>query len=241
MIQFTPVVMETREAPLAGIDELAGGGDILVLAPHPDDESLAMGGAIAAAAATGRRVHIAVVTDGARSHPNSASHPPEALRALRRTEVGRAVDILTEGRGFLHWLGFPDMAAPADEATFAEVEARLMPVLGDVTAIWTTWNGDPHPDHQRVWRLAHWLSGRWPGVRMFACPVWGRVQTPVAGGDWQAARRFASGPHRAAKARAVAAHVSQMTDLIRDDPDGFRMPDDLARHFIDSDEIFIPS
>ncbi|MCT4333149.1 PIG-L family deacetylase [Paracoccus sp. YLB-12] len=241
MIVFTSLVGQTRDAPAVGISELAGSGDVLVLAPHPDDESLAMGGAIAAASATGRRIHVAVVTDGARSHPNSKSHPPDRLRALRRREVGLAVKILTEGSGVVHWLGYPDMAAPDNQACFAEVETALAPVFADVTAIWTTWNGDPHPDHQRVWRLAQWLTHRHCGVRMFACPVWGRVQRPVAGCGWQGARRFRSQEHRGTKSRAVFAHASQMTDLIRDDPDGFRMPQALARHFIVSDEIFIPS
>lgn len=241
MILFTPVMLQTRDSPASSVSELAGEGDVLVLSPHPDDESLAMGGAIAAASAAGRGVHVAVVTDGAQSHPNSATHPPGLLRTLRRSEVERAVEILTSGKGFTHWLGYPDMAAPEDEASFAKVEAALSPVLGTVTAIWTTWNGDPHPDHQRVWRLARWLTRRQSGFRMFACPVWGRVQTPVCGCGWQGARRFSSLGHRETKSRAVFAHASQMTDLIRDDPDGFRMPRALALHFIISDEIFIPT
>lgn len=116
MIVFTSLVRQTRDAPAVGISELAGSGDVLVLAPHPDDESLAMGGAIAAASAIGRRIHVAVVTDGARSHPNSECHPPARPRALRRREVWQAVAILTEGSGVVHWLGYPDMAAPDDEA-----------------------------------------------------------------------------------------------------------------------------
>ena len=76
---------------------------------------------------------------------------------------------------------------------------------------------------------------------MFACPVWGRVQTPVAGASSIGLRCFQTAAFRDLKARAVAAHVSQMTGLIDDDPSGFRMPQNLAAHFVVADEIFIPA
>lgn len=239
VIVFTDIVARARCAPEATLAELSGPGDVLVLAPHPDDETLAMGGAIAALSASGRKVHVAVVTDGTRSHPNSRSHPAEVLAALRRREVGEAVNILTLGRSTPLWLGYPDMAAPEDEMEFERIATRLAATMTDVRAVWTTWNGDPHPDHQRVWRLGQSLAHRY-GVRFFACPVWGRVQLPATDLPSEVLR-FPTGRFRGLKARAVAAHASQMTDLIRDDPEGFRMPPDLAAHFIDSDEIFIPS
>ena len=70
-----------RDLPLeAGLDRLLGpGGGALVLAPHPDDESLGTGGLIAACVAEGRRVHVAVVSDGAASHPGSRAWPPARL------------------------------------------------------------------------------------------------------------------------------------------------------------------
>jgi len=53
-------------------------------------------------------------------------------------------------------------------------------------------------------------------------------------------RRFPTAPYRFRKRQAVAAHVSQMTGMIEDDPEGFCMPEELVRHFIETDEIFIP-
>jgi hypothetical protein len=41
------------------------------------------------------------------------------------------------------------------------------------------------------------------------------------------------------KAAAIAAHVSQMSGLIADDPDGFRMTAEHQRHFLTSPEIFL--
>ena len=241
MIAFTSILAEAETAPVATISDLTGPGDVLVLAPHPDDESLAMGGAIAAARQAGHDVHVAVVTDGSLSHPGSPSHPGPILAALRRAEVARAVTLLTAGGSAPIWLGYADQSAPDCETEFARARAALSGVLPGVSAIWTTWNGDPHIDHQRVWRLARYVAQRQPGVRLFGCPVWGRVQEPIAEAGTQGLLRFPTGPFQDLKARAVAAHASQMTGLIDDDPTGFRMPEDLAAHFVTSDEIFIPA
>jgi len=234
---FSPLVTAGETAPEVTLDDIAGPGGVLVLAPHPDDESLACGAAIAAAAASGRAVSVAVVTDGSRSHRASASHPPERLAALRRAEVAAAVEILTGRADAMTWLGYTDLAAPETQADFAAVSDRLGP-LSEVTAIWTTWGGDPHPDHLRTWELGRWLSAR-HGIALFGCPVWGRVETRWPLPDRLC--RFPSAPWRALKARAVAAHVSQMTRLIDDDPEGFMMAPELARHFVETDEIFIPT
>ncbi|WP_102108959.1 PIG-L deacetylase family protein [Oceaniglobus roseus] len=238
MTAFTALVAAAAAAPAIAMEQLTGTGSVIVLSPHPDDESLAMGGAIAAACAAGHRVHVVLVTDGSRSHPNSASHPPPVLAALRRREAERAVGILTGGRYPPVWLGYRDMDAPDSPEVFADVEARLLPLLREATALWTTWNGDPHPDHQRTWRLGRWIAGR-HALRMFAFPVWGRVQPPAVSADPRALGRFETVRYRAAKARAVAAHVSQMTRLITDDPEGFVMPAALAAHFVDTDEIVV--
>ena len=43
---------------------LDGGGPVLVLAPHPDDEVLGVGGTMARLAEAGAEVHVAIVTTG---------------------------------------------------------------------------------------------------------------------------------------------------------------------------------
>ena len=51
---------------MAGI---VGARPFVVLSPHPDDESLGMGGLIALARRNHQDVSIVAVTDGAGSHP----------------------------------------------------------------------------------------------------------------------------------------------------------------------------
>ena len=71
-----------RELPEGSLNDIIGGGTCLILAPHPDDESLGCGGLIAACVAAGRSPLVVILTDGAGSHPNS--------RRFRRPGCGRA-------------------------------------------------------------------------------------------------------------------------------------------------------
>ena len=75
------VLARMASLPFADVATIAGSGPILVLAPHPDDESLGCGGLIAQACAAGIEVHVAILTDGSMSHPNSAAFPAQRLLA----------------------------------------------------------------------------------------------------------------------------------------------------------------
>src|SRR4051812_48996156 len=48
----------------AAAPEVDGAVDLLVIAPHPDDEVLIAGGVVARARAEGRKVAVAIVTNG---------------------------------------------------------------------------------------------------------------------------------------------------------------------------------
>ena len=73
-----------RQLPVA---DLTGWARVLVLAAHPDDEVLGVGGTMALLAAAGARLRLVAVTDGEASHPG---HPdPAALAALRAAETDR--------------------------------------------------------------------------------------------------------------------------------------------------------
>lgn len=221
-----------RPADLAA---LCGSGGVLVIAPHPDDESLGMGGAIAMAAAAGRGVQIVALTGGNRSH-TSARVPPAALARLRARELREAARHLGAPPPVM--LGHDDQAAP--EAPSPDEIARLAAQADGIraTAIWTCWRHDPHPDHQRGARYAERLAAALALPRPVEVPVWGRfTETPpgrpvlrLAAPAWALQR----------KAQAIAAHCSQMTPLIPDDPAGFIMDPATRAHFEAEPELFLP-
>ena len=64
---------EDEDIPAVAASVLLRGRPLLVLAPHPDDESLGCG-ALLAQAFAGAGAHVACLTDGAASHPGGGVH-----------------------------------------------------------------------------------------------------------------------------------------------------------------------
>jgi LmbE family N-acetylglucosaminyl deacetylase len=60
--------------PLVTLREKLEHRPFIVVAPRPDDESLACGGLIADACRQGLRGKVVIVSDGAGSHPNSKAY-----------------------------------------------------------------------------------------------------------------------------------------------------------------------
>ena len=217
-------------APQITVGELLGERPLVVLAPHPDDETLGCGALIFDAASRGADCHIICVTDGSRSHPNSRRWPAPRLAQERRAELSRAVAILAP-QARIDWLGHPDCAAPSDDAAASEISG-LVP---DRAMVMASWDGDPHIDHERVAQLARHMAARRPDIALAFYPIWGRF------GDRTAPGRLihASGAARAAKTAALACHRTQMSALIDDDADGFVMEDWQQAHFLAHPEVII--
>lgn len=185
----------------------------LVLAPHPDDETLGAGGLIAHLAGLGRPAQVVFLTDGAGSHDCDTPARAARLAALRRSEARRALSRLGAGAGpppvFLDW---PD-ARPHDPGSLAWSLARrrlsALCRLRGVDALAVTAADDPHCDHAAAAALARSAArlSRRP-VRLFDYVVWGR--TPATG-----ARLCVSVPQGAPGrlAHALSAHRSQLTPL----------------------------
>jgi LmbE family N-acetylglucosaminyl deacetylase len=228
--------------PFADLDAIIGPGSPLILAPHPDDESLGCGGLIAEACIRGRQPTVAILTDGRMSHPNSVAFPGERLVALREEETRRAVVELGLTPERLRFLRAPDGAVPhggAGMLALAETLARLARE-SRASVMLTTWEQDPHPDHLAANIVAR-EAARIAGLRLLRYPVWGWTlpprnwlpRAPIVG------HRLAMGQHLPAKRRAIAAHESQYTDLIADDPRGFRLPERLLSALDQPWEVFL--
>lgn len=232
-----------RGLPVATLDTIIGTGSCLVLAPHPDDESLGCGGLIAACAAAGRPPLVAVLTDGAGSHPNSRAFPPARLRATRAQETREAVARLGLPPDRIAFLRQPDTAAPTHGPAFAAVVDALVAMVRSephCTTILAPWLHDPHCDHEAASLVAAAAAGR-TGARLVHYPVWGwtlppdaPVPAPLSQG-W----RLDISAFLALKGRAILAHRTQYGGLITDDPDGFQLPPALLSVFDTPFETFL--
>lgn len=217
-------------APLVSVEALLDDRPLAVLAPHPDDETLGCGALLFDAAALGTECHVICVTDGSRSHPASRRWPALRLAVERQAELHRAMAILAP-KARIDWLGHPDCAAPSD----AETALRVSDLLPDRALVLASWAGDPHVDHESVAQLARHAATHRPDISLTFYPIWGRF------GDWRAPARLirSSAAARAAKARALACHRTQMSALIDDDAGGFVMEDWRQSHFLSHLEIVI--
>lgn len=229
-----------RALPVVDLDAIDGGETALVLAPHADDESLGCGGFIAEACAQGRPPQVLVLTDGAGSHPNSRLFPPARLRAQRQREAREAVGILGLGPHRIGFLDLPDTRAPVSGEAFERAVRAIAARCEGCGLLLAPWRHDPHCDHEAAHVMAV-AAARLARVRHLAYPVWGwtLADEDVLPGPAPAGWRLRMGRHLLAKRRAIAAHVSQYSDLISDDPAGFRLPPGLLDVFDQPYETFL--
>ncbi len=221
---------------------IVGPGPVLVLAPHPDDESLGCGALLATCWRRGTAAHVACLTDGAASHPGSRDWPAARLAELRRAELSRAVVILGgEPARDLTFLDFPDaglhevgagLLARAIEGLLDRLRARALVVPS---------GHDPHSDHVAAFESARAVASHRPDLRLLCYPVWSRWAAagaePPSSPGWT--RHFLHAPEvRDEKAGAIGAHASQRGGVVEDDPNGFAMPEGFATMFLDGPEIF---
>ena len=235
------LLRDPERHPLRPADAVRALGRTAVLAPHPDDESLGCGGLLALLAAHGVPAKVVVVTDGTKSHPNSASHPAPRLRAVRQAEARQALEALGIADGV--FLDHVDCEMPArDSAAFEAAADHLARVLAGVETVLVPWRRDPHCDHVATWELAAAAAARLDDPpRWIEYPVWAwpHADTEVAPQDGEARvwRLDVSGVLDA-KRRAIAAHQSQAGG-ITDDPEGFCLQPDMLAHFDRPWELFL--
>lgn len=230
--------------PMRSVNTLAG--SVLVVAPHPDDETLGCGGAIALLRALGYPVHVLVISDGTLSHPNSLKYPALRLRALREAESREALSTLGVGAPETTFLRLPDGSIPTVESPGirgAVVRCRQCLETQRPDVIFLPWRADPHPDHRATWKLISTaLVYLDYSPRMIEYPIW----------DWDAEQRgmFTADKQvmgwrldiRAVletKQTAIAAYRSQTTNLIDDDPDGFQLTPDMLANFTRPWEVYL--
>jgi LmbE family N-acetylglucosaminyl deacetylase len=216
----------------------------IVVAPHPDDESLACGGLLAEACRQGLRGKVVVVSDGVGSHPNSKAYPPDRLRSLREKEAKRAGAELGLKSEDILFLGLPDRFVPFESEEAEQAIGKIVRLVEQAGArsLFVSWRHDPHCDHEASYQIARAVQSRAGELRLFEYVVWGHTLPPSTevdpiGGfriqvDQQALEK---------KRRAIAAHRSQTTNLIDDDPDGFRFTQSGLARFDLPYEFFFES
>ncbi|GGL79550.1 PIG-L domain-containing protein [Deinococcus aerolatus] len=213
-------------------------GPVWVVSPHPDDEALGCGALIAALGSLGREVHALLLTDGGFSHPHSRLFPRDRLARTRLAEWRTGLALLGVPATRTHALGLPDGALAG--VAPAELQRRVARafVAAPPGTLLLPWRRDPHPDHRAAWEPV--TAAAPPAARQLEYAVWLPERGEAV--DWPAADEariwtFAVGAARGLKARAIAAHVTQLGG-VSDDPDGFTLAPEMVKRAVAGPERY---
>jgi LmbE family N-acetylglucosaminyl deacetylase len=220
-----------RDARFEVVDP-TGWGRVLVVAAHPDDETLAAGGLMQALLAGGNRMELVVATDGEAAFPDAKPGDRDELRRTRRAELHSSMLAGGLGQVPVHWLGLPDSALDADE-----LAGLLRPLMRDVHAYLAPWQGDPHPDHAAAGRAARAAAP--VHAHGWGYPIWMWAWHPADDDSipWSSTVEHRLTPsQREHKRRAIACFVSQL----RPPPGGGDpvLPAEVLSYFDTDQELF---
>ena len=155
-----------RELPELDLDECPG---LILVAPHPDDETLGFGATAASLRSRGVDVQVVSVSDGGSGYPGLSRLERIWLERDRRTELQRATKLL--GLDEPIHLGLPDGQLEAHESELTKLLTDLLAADSNHPWCAATWRGDGHPDHEAVGRAAVHAAGC-VGTVVLEYPVW---------------------------------------------------------------------
>lgn len=190
---------------------IVGVRSALIIAPHPDDETIGAYGLIRALRIQSARVHVLVVTDGAASHPGSVRWPRHRLIKARRRETRAAMGSVGVTARNITFLGLSDGGLSDVGDLAARAVRRAVMKIGSCDLLVLPADDDDHPDH----RVVAASVSQYPG-RMLRYLVWPKRARPAR----RASHYLRLGHRAAAKRGAIRSYRSQM-GAISDDPNGF--------------------
>lgn len=215
---------------------------LLVLAAHPDDETLGASGLMQEALRRNITVEVLLCTDGEASHPDSSTYSAQQLARLRAGEVSQAMMQLGRDSGngpgiTVRRLGLPD-------GQLAEHRAELHEALLDRAqeapcVLASTYRADAHTDHDVLGLVAAGIAQQ---LSLFHLefPIWyWHWASPLEDGRWWHWNRLElDSAALDAKRKALSAHQSQTQPLSDQPGDEAMLSAEVMEHFLQSREIF---
>ncbi len=121
---------------------------VLVIAAHPDDEVLGVGGTIAKLTAVGAECHLLIVTDGSSAQYRDSENLAEIIET-KKMETKGCANVL--GFKSINYGGLPDMKL--DKTPHITINKVIENVINEIQpeTIFTHFWGDVNRDHQEVY------------------------------------------------------------------------------------------
>jgi LmbE family N-acetylglucosaminyl deacetylase len=185
----------------------------LVVAPHPDDESLGCGALIARCVDARQPVHLLFLTDGERAL--SRFIDPSELAPIRRREACTAATALglDETRD-VTFAGFPDDHLGDRPEAVTDAIAAAVDGAGPGVTVCVTDRRDPHSDHRAAALATARACRRSDTVqRLFEYPIWSLEVWPIVPGRMRGDRRFWMSTARARGGLEWVRHTDHVVDV----------------------------
>lgn len=141
---------------------------ILIVAPHPDDESVGCGGLLAR---FGPQCDVLLLTDGRKGGPADGSQTEAETVRIRRGEFDAAADFFQVGKAFA--LELPDSQLWARRSAVSGID------LSGYAKVFVPYRAERHPDHAAAYRIIKGLfkKQRCPG-ELLEYEVWSPITAP---------------------------------------------------------------
>ena len=194
----------------------------LVVAPHPDDETLGCGATIARMRRLGTPVRVVLMSGGGAS-PRPSGMSLDEMLLLRREEASRALDLLGVEPASVHHLDFVDGDMPGQHQAMTEALARLVRDHAPDQVLVTSAR-DRHPDHAAVARAVGAAATTARGVGVYEYAVWQRVPAMTVARSGRRPLLVSSSDFSERKQAALAAYESQLPHFPRGFVEDFLLP-----------------
>ncbi|MEO6804480.1 MAG: PIG-L deacetylase family protein [Granulicella sp.] len=176
---------------------------LVIVSPHPDDETLATGGLIARATQRGINVQVLAVTDGENAYQESVN-----LGIIRQGEQEQALRVLGVPADHIVRLQLKDSDVSSHIDPLVE---GLSSICTDETHVLAPWPHDFHPDHEACGRAAQQVAASTGALLTFYLFWTWHRGTPALLEDHQLLRFTLTERQHDAKLKALSHHSSQLT------------------------------
>lgn len=185
----------------------------VVLAAHPDDESLGAGGLLARLHGVGADTRVLLCTAGEASHPGSPTTTPEQLSAVRLREFGDALARVVPAAPW-QYLSLPDgrLAGHRDalrtavRQAVADAAASSGQPAGWIILV-APYRHDGHIDHDVLGSVAAEVAST-GGYGLLEYPIWYWLWAEPAAPAWQSWRRL---PLNRSEQQAFGAYLRSLS------------------------------
>lgn len=231
-----------------GNDALVDIKRCLVIAPHPDDESLGCGGLLALLRKGGTAISVIFTTDGSMSHPKAKIYTDSQRAEIREQEALNALKVLGIAARDVYFLRGKDSALPTrHEKGFERYSLQISSILemAQPDLLLIPYALDPHRDHRASSQMAmHALSNSHSAILVWEYLIWlyelGERED-IAPLLENRSLCYCPLPEwaRTQKRDAIAQHTSQLLPGYFDDPEGFILTPKVLAYFDTDREYFL--